>query len=56
MWVLGLLLTEILAVRLYRLEIRGHHLDWSVVNLFTLSVPTVLALVVLIAGFCRDER
>ena len=55
-WVVGLLITEIIAVQVYRLALRGHHLDWSVVNLFTLSVPAATALVVLIAGSCRDER
>ena len=55
-WALGLLITEIIAILVYRLALRGHHLDWSVVHLFTLCVPTALALVVLIAGSCRDER
>jgi len=55
-WALGLLMTEVMAVLVYRLALRGYHLDSSVVDLFTLSVPTALALVVLIAGFWRDER
>jgi hypothetical protein len=56
MWALGLLITEIIAILVYRSAIRGHHWDWPVIDLFTLSVPTALALVVLIAGSCRDER
>jgi hypothetical protein len=55
-WALGLLITEPIAVLIYRAELREHYRDWSVVNLFTLSVPTALALVVLIAPSWRDER
>ncbi len=49
-WFFGLLITETVAVLAYRSAIRGRHWDWSVVDLFTLSVPTALALIVVMAG------
>jgi hypothetical protein len=38
------------------LALREHHVDFSVVHLFTLSVPTALALVVLVAGSCSKKQ
>jgi hypothetical protein len=55
-WAGGLLLTGMIAVGVYRLALRGHELDWSVIDLFTLSIPTLLALAVLVFGYRLAER
>jgi hypothetical protein len=55
-WAGGLLVTGIIAVRVYRLALRGHELDWSIIDLFTLSIPTLLALAVLVFGCRLAER
>jgi hypothetical protein len=47
----GLLLTGMIAVGVYRLALRGHELDWSVIDLLTLGIPTGLALAVVIFGY-----
>ena len=55
-WVGGLLMTGTIAVLVYHVTFRVHRLDWSVVDLFTLSIPTILALVIVMVGCCRVRR
>jgi len=55
-WGGGLLMTGTIAVLVYHVTFRVHRLDWSVVDLFTLSIPTILALVIVMVGCCRVRR